>query len=169
MLFYTLTYGNFVVPFETLPQIMQSLAQSWDYWLGWSIPRSLALIVPSSFMPDRPLPLANWYMDVFYGGGSSLNEGRQFFFLSEAYLNFGWLGCAIWGLVIAGVFWLFSRPRSRGLTYWELALRSLFFGSLLNFVAADTTGFFISFFKGLGLVPLVFAALGTGKVRSASA
>lgn len=163
MLFYTLTYGNFVVPFETLPQIMQSLENSWDYWLGWSIPRSLSLMVPSALMPDRPLPLANWYMDTFYGGGSSLNEGRQFFFLSEAYLNFGWPGCVIWGAVIAGIFWLFSRQRVTGLAYSGLALRALFFGSLLNFVASDTTSFFVSFFKGFGLVPLVFTLLGKGK------
>jgi hypothetical protein len=169
LLFYTLTHGNFVVSFETLPQIMRNLAQSWDYWLGWSIPRSLALIVPMSIMPDRPLPLSNWYMDVFYGGTSSSNEGRQFFFLGEAYLNFGWLGCAIWGLVIAIVFWLFSRPRSRGLSYWELALRALFFGSLLNFVASDTTGFFVAFFKGFGLVPIVFALLGTRRTRNEAA
>lgn len=167
LLLYTLTYGNFVVPFETLPQIMQHLSLTWDYWFGWSILRSLALFVPSALMADRPLPLANWYMDVFYGGGSSLNEGRQFFFLSEAYLNFGLFGCAIWGWLIAGVFWLFTRPRLKGLTYWELALRALFFGSLLNFVATDTSGFFISFFKGLGLIPLIFAALGAGRIRNA--
>lgn len=169
LLFYTLTYGNFVVPFETLPEIMQNLSQSGDYWLGSSIPRSLTLIFPSALMPDRPLPLSNWYMAVFYGGSSSLNEGRQFFFLSEAYLNFGWLGCGIWGLLIAGVFYYFSRPRPKGLAYWELALRALFFGSVLNFVASDTTGFFVSFFKGLGIIPLIFAFFEARRARNEAA
>ena len=159
MLFYTLIYGNFVVPFETLPQIMGSLSQSWDYWFGWTIPRSFATLIPNFLMPDRPLPMSNWYMETYYGGGLMLNEGRQFFFLSEAFLNFGWFGLIIWGLVIAAVFKFFFDSQTSEVTYWKLALRALFFGSLLNFVASDTTGFFVAYLKGWALIPLVFALL----------
>jgi len=41
-------------------------------------------------------------MEHFYSSGYALNEGRQFFFLSEGYLNFGVPGifsvAMIWGL-----------------------------------------------------------------------
>ncbi len=155
-LFYTLTHGNFVVPFETLPQIISHLDRTQDYWLGSTVPRSLLLLIPNFLVPERPLPLANWYMSEFYGG-APLNEGRQFFFLGEAYLNFGWFGAVIWGSMTASFWHLFSRPQKGEIRYWNLALRALFFGSALNFVASDTTGFFVGFFKGFGLIPLLFA------------
>jgi hypothetical protein len=43
-------------------------------------------------------------MKEFYGGGFGLNESRSFFFLAEAYLNFGPAGVLatmlIWGLFL---------------------------------------------------------------------
>lgn len=156
-LFYTITSGQFVVPFEVLPQLMRTLSFSQDYWLGWSIPQSLSLLVPTFILESRPLPLANWYMDIFYGDNYGLNEGRQFFFLGEAYLNFGWFGFIIWGLLISGIIHYFTKQRQHGTPYWELAFRSLFFGSIVTFIATDTTGFFVSFLKGIGFVPIIFA------------
>ena len=100
--FYTLTIGEFVVPFETLPQVMRTVGISEWPWMGWSFARAPVYMIPSFVLPDRPLPLANWYMEHFYGGSGGLNEGRAFFFLSEGYLNFGipgvFLVAMIWGL-----------------------------------------------------------------------
>ena len=165
-LFYTLTHGNFVVPFETLPQIIHNISTTQEYWLGLSLPRSVLMLVPSAIFPDRPLPLANWYMSEFYGNGFALNEGRQFFFLSEAYLNFGWIGFLVWGILIAWLFAMMSRPKKGGVTYLNLSMRALFFGSLLNFTASDTSGFLVAFAKGYGLVLLVFLIFAREKKRS---
>lgn len=166
-LFYTLTQGNFVVSFETLPQLMRKLSDLSDFWFGGSLPRSLLLFLPSTLFPDRPLPLANWYMNEFYGGSAGLNEGRQFFFLGEAYLNFWWFGCVIWGLLIGWIFHKFSRPASGEIGYLSLATRALFFGSLLNIQASDTVGFLIVFVKGYGFFPIILYA--AHRLRQASA
>lgn len=100
--FYTLTIGEFVVPFETLPQMIRSIGVDQWPWLGLSYLRAPVYMIPSFIFSDRPLPLANWYMENFYGGGYGLNEGRQFFFLAEGYLNWGAVGfflvAAIWGV-----------------------------------------------------------------------
>ncbi|MBI5138140.1 MAG: oligosaccharide repeat unit polymerase [Nitrospirae bacterium] len=98
--FYTLTIGEFVVPFETLPQMVRTTGISAPPWMGISYLRAPVFLVPGAILPDRPLPLANWYMERFYGGGYGLNEGRQFFFLAEAYLNFGPVG-----IVLIALFW----------------------------------------------------------------
>lgn len=90
--FYTVTMGEFVVPFETLPQMMSSVGSRINPQFGLTYLRAPLLWIPSALFPSRPLPLANWYMQEFYGGGLGLNEGRAFFFLSEGYLNFGAIG-----------------------------------------------------------------------------
>ena len=100
-LYYTLTTGQFVVPFEILPRVVSTVWISDPPWLGLSYLRAPIYLIPSAILPERPLPLSNWYMATYYGGGFKLNEGRQFFFLAEAYLNFGLLGipllAAAWG------------------------------------------------------------------------
>lgn len=162
---YTLTSGLFVVPFESLPQLMLRFNELDDFWYGSSIFRSLLLLVPGFLLSERPLPLSNWYMQEFYGGGHALNEGRQFFFLSEAYLNFGWFGCILWAILCAIIIRVFSQNR-RPPSYQMLAIRALFFGNLLNFVASDTTSFFVAFLKGYGFIPLAFILLDHAKTKS---
>lgn len=102
--FYTLTTGEFVVPFETLPQMIQSVGSTVPPRLGITYLRAPLFWIPSTLYPERPLPLANWYIREFYGGGSGLNEGRSFFFLAEGYLNFGTFGVLVtmlaWGLFL---------------------------------------------------------------------
>jgi hypothetical protein len=99
-LFYTMTTGEFVVPFETLPMVMH--AADPPIWYGGTFLRAFTYFVPSVLWPERPLSLGAWYMDAFYGGGFLPNEGRGFFFLTEGYLNFGPAGVllvmALWGL-----------------------------------------------------------------------
>ena len=162
---YTLTSGLFVVPFESLPQLMLRFNELGDFWYGSSVFQSLLLLVPGFLVSERPLPLSNWYMQEFYGGGFALNEGRQFFFLSEAYLNFGWLGCVLWAILVAIIIRIFS-CNGRLSSYQLLAIRALFFGNLLNFVASDTTSFFVAFLKGYGFIPLIFILFDHTKNKS---
>jgi hypothetical protein len=106
-LFYTLTTGQFVVPFETLPQMIESVGNSVNPELGRTYLRAPLQVIPQALYPGRPLPLANWYVQQFYGSGYEFNEGRQFFFLSEGYLNFGVLGVfltmAMWGFFLGTI------------------------------------------------------------------
>ena len=57
-------------------------------------------------------------MDVFYGGGYGVNEGRQFFFLTEGYMNFGPFGILLTAIAW-GVFW-------GGLQHWMVRGRERF-------------------------------------------
>lgn len=103
--FYTVTSGEFVVAFESLPQIIRKFPSE-QVPCRWG---STYLLAPLQFIPSvlfekRPDPLANWYMTTFYGRGGFRNEGRQFFFLAEGYLNFGpigvFLAMAFWGFAL---------------------------------------------------------------------
>ncbi len=145
--FYTITTGHFAVPFETLPQVMRGFGDAYAPGLGAYTLRSLALLVPAGLWEDRPLPLANWYMREFYGE-TVLSEGRQFFFLSEAYMNFGALGALIWALLFASG-WLAVARLSDARRGDPLAASfvAIVIGSTLTIVAADT-GFVVAFFKG---------------------
>lgn len=106
-LFYTLTTGEFVVPFETLPQMIKSVGTEVPPQFGLTYLKMPLFWIPSALFPNRPLPLANWYMERFYGAGYGLNEGRQFFFTSEGYLNFGPFGVLgtmlFWGWCLGAV------------------------------------------------------------------
>ena len=100
--FYTLTTGEFVVPFETLPMVMRAEARHQiDFFYGSSFVDAFTFLVPNVLWSERPRPLAEWYMRQFYGAGYGSNEGRSFYFLAEGYLNFGPIGVmlllAVWG------------------------------------------------------------------------
>jgi oligosaccharide repeat unit polymerase len=116
-LFYTLTIGEFVVPFESLPLLMSKVGVTEWPWFGWSFVRAPIYLVPSFLFPDRPDSLAIWYMNTFYGGSGGLNEGRAFFFLSEGYLNFGPPGvllvAAVWGVLWGALHQWMKRGRER--------------------------------------------------------
>lgn len=135
---YTLSIGEFVVPFETLPQMIRTIGITEWPWMGWSYLRAPVYFIPSVIFSDRPLPLANWYMENYYGGGYGLNEGRQFYFLAEAYLNFGPIGVllngAIWG-VLWGAFhkWML-RGRDR---YGTVLIYALSVGYMYRCISGD--------------------------------
>jgi hypothetical protein len=127
---YTLTIGEFVVPFETLPQVVRTIGVSEMPWLGASFVRAPIFLIPSFIYADRPPSIARWYMEKFYGGEGGINEGRQFFFLSEGYMNFGPLGvlllAAVWGVLWGGLQGWMVRGRERFGTVLIYALLSAF-------------------------------------------
>ena len=137
-LFYTLTIGEFVVPFETLPQLVAKVGVTEWPWLGLSFVRSPVYLIPSFLFPDRPDSLAIWYMNNFYGGSGGLNEGRQFFFLSEGYLNFGPLGvflvAAAWGVVWGALHRWMKRGRQR---FGTVLVYALVAGFMFRCIAGD--------------------------------
>jgi oligosaccharide repeat unit polymerase len=104
MLYYTLTQGEFVGPFETMPQMIKSVGA--EFWPKFGITYMEAPLhwIPRALYPSRPLRLANWYVEKFYGSGFGINQSNQFFFLSEGYLNFGPFGVVatmiLWGWLL---------------------------------------------------------------------
>lgn len=156
-LFYTLTVGEFVVPFETLPQMIRTVGVSRAPWLGWSYLRAPSFAIPSVIFPDRSLPLANWYMQEFYGGGFLLNEGRQFFFMAEAYLNFLFVGvfflALFWGVFWGGVHQWLKRSEYNPAV---VLIYALAVGYIFRCVAGD----FSSLLVGMTQQSLVAALIG---------
>ncbi|MGH9863888.1 MAG: hypothetical protein ACRD4H_00580 [Candidatus Acidiferrales bacterium] len=156
-LFYTLTTGEFVVPFETLPQMIKSVGREIPPQFGLTYLKMPLFWIPSAIFPNRPLPLSNWYMEKFYGGGYGLNEGRQFFFTSEGYLNFGPFGVLgtmlFWGWCLGAV------HRYRELACGEpgaLMLYALTVAFIFRGIAGDS----VSIFVGLPEQSLSAAVLG---------
>jgi len=143
-LFYTLTIGEFVVPFETLPQMVRTIGVTEMPWFGVSFLRAPVYMIPSFILPDRPLPLSNWYMEKFYGGGFGLNEGRQFFFLSEGYLNFGPLGvllvAAVWGIGWGALHRWMQRGRER---FGTVLIYSLLTAFMFRCIAGDVVSLIV--------------------------
>lgn len=155
-LFYTLTIGEFVVPFETLPQLIRKVGVTELPWMGLSFLRAPLYLVPSFLFPDRPDSLATWYMENFYGGSVGLNEGRAFFFLSEGYLNFGPLGvlavAAGWGVLWGALHQWMKRGRVR---FGTVLLYAMTVGFMFRCIAGE----FVTLLVGIAQQSLIAIAL----------
>lgn len=154
-LFYTLTEGNFAIPFETFPQIIRSLGERFSLGFGEYSFRALLFVVPSFLWEDRPLPLSNWYVQIFYGE-SQMNIGRQFFILTAPYMDWGIVGMPIFGVFMAFLFRFVARLAAQKKSDPIFATGVLMFlGNMLNLVANDFLAFVLVFSKTV-LLPLAF-------------
>lgn len=163
-MFYTLTTGNFAIPFESFPQIINSFGDDYPPGFGIYTIQSLSLIIPNSVWENRPLPLSNWYMETFYGE-TKLNEGRQFFILTSSYMDFGAFGI----LFIAVFFGMVISYLSKNMHYYKndvikFTLLALLIGNILNVVSNDLSGFIVAFSKSY-VFPVLFLALFTKRIR----
>lgn len=165
-LVYTLTTGEFVVPFETMPQMVRSVGTEISPQWGRSFATSPIFFVPHAIFPERPLPLANWYMKQFYGGETyGLNEGRQFFFLTEGYLNFGPVGVALlalaWGVIWRTVreYVTVSRYSTGACLLYAFAVAFMF-----RLISGDSTSLLVGVAEQ-SLVPAILALIMIGGCR----
>lgn len=168
-IFYTLTEGNFAVPFETLPQIMSRWGDTIAPRIGLTFVHGAALLIPNAIWEDRPLPLSNWYMREFYEINTPMNEGRQFYFLSESYLNFGLMGAVFWGLILGyGFLKILISFEKRKCNSFSLAFFSIAIGNLLNFVSSDLIGGLLAFLKGIAfpIIILYLTVLLVNRIRN---
>jgi len=107
---------------------------------GMTYLRDLALFVPRSIWPDRPLSVA----EQFAQGLVNIQDGRGFSFspFTEAYMNFGLLGALphflLFGLMLSGFCGLFKWMQAKG-----------YADSLLVDIAVKVIGFFmvVMFFR----------------------
>ncbi|HVB57576.1 MAG TPA: hypothetical protein VNE63_14300 [Candidatus Acidoferrales bacterium] len=154
---YTLSIGEFVVPFETLPQMAKSVGTEIRPQLGLTYLRAPLYWIPAAIYPSRPIPLSTWYMEKFYGGGYGANQGRAFFFTAEGYLNFGFLGVLgvmlMWGWFLGAVhqYRIAAGGEPGALMLYALTVAFIFRG-----IAGD----FVSMFAGLPEQSLSAAVLG---------
>jgi hypothetical protein len=155
--FYTLTTGEFVVPFETFPQMIRSVGTDINPQLGLTYLKDAMLWIPSVVFPDRPPPLSHWYMETFYEHDTELNIGRSFFFLSEGYLNFGPIGVFatmfVWGLFLGTIHSYIQYSRGELVALMLAALT-------IAFIFRGIAGDFSSIFVGLPEQSLSAAVIG---------
>ncbi len=167
-LYYTLTNGEFAVPFETMPQMIQSVGNTVPYQYGKTFLQAPLFFVPSALFPNRPLPLTNWYMNTFYGKTAGLNHGRAFFFLAEGYLNFGPIGVLLvgimWGLYLSAI----AEYRRRGIGNPGTAM---IYSLAVAFIPRQIAGSFVTLLValpeqslGAAVIGIVAASLGAGWV-----
>jgi hypothetical protein len=163
---YTLTGGEFAVPFETFPQMIKSVGADFFPKFGMTYLRSPLFFIPSTLFPGRPEPMANWYMKQFYGSGWGFNEGRAFYFLSEGYLNFGPAGplgvMLLWGVLLGAVHHYMRISKGE-------PGAALLFALSLAFMPAAIAGDFSSVLVGLTenyLMAAIFGIWLTGRKRT---
>jgi oligosaccharide repeat unit polymerase len=165
-IFYTLTKGNFVTPFQSLPNIIAQAGEDIDFQWGGAALKGVSLLVPESIWSERPEPLSNWYMRKFVDSSAADNEGVQFYFLSGAYLDFGVFGPLLWGSIygigFAAIGIWFARHSPV-----HIALFGLFVGNMLNFIAAESVAGIIVFAKSAA-APCILILLLTALVRGRS-
>lgn len=140
---YTLIHGQFAIPYETLPILMK---YNNNYLYGATITDIFTQWIPRSIYPNKDYGIAVWYYHEFYNSNAPSNEGRQFFFLSEGYLNFGLIGIFIWS-ALWGFFWknITSLTNYKNLLFYFVF--SIYTSSMLILVPSDSVGLFTSIIK----------------------
>lgn len=158
--FYTLTSGNFITPFQTMPNIMSRMGGDVQLEWGGTSLRAAALVVPQAVWPDRPEPLSNWYMRTFVDSNAQSNQGFQFFFLSGSYLDFGMFGPVLWGFLYGIVMaWLCVWLTRRLSSAVHLTLFAFAIGNILNTISTDTFGGAVVFIKTVAVPCLIFLVI----------
>jgi len=92
-LFYAfLDNGDFAVTFESFPKMIEASDSGMPHVYGSSYLGTFRLLIPKIFDPGRPPTAGEWYAQTFFPAIAANLGGRAFFFLAEAYWNFGFLG-----------------------------------------------------------------------------
>lgn len=147
-MFYTITTGQFVIPYETVPMLMDKLSYS-EMKYGTTLFDIILQWVPRSIWADKGYGNGVWYYRKYYDPNGLPNEGRQFFFLAEGYLNFGLIGIFLWS-VLWGFFWknisLLIKFQNR-ISILTAYLYASYTASMLTLIASDSIGIFVAFIK----------------------
>ncbi|MBE8597232.1 hypothetical protein, partial [Xenorhabdus sp. BG5] len=154
-MYYTLTDGQFVVPFETLPVLMNTLEPN-DYYYGSSLLDTITQWIPRFIFPSKSYGLSNWYFRSFYDQNASPNTGRQFFFLSEGFINFGIIGIFIW----AGLWGFFWKNISYLIKYPPSTLTSFIFSIYVSSMVLLLSGDSVSLFVAIPKSSIIWLFLG---------
>jgi hypothetical protein len=94
--FLALTSSGELLTGANLHRLMQGLHDGdTTYTYGQSIADEILVFVPQTLLEDRPLPLAERFVDVFYPGVRESGAGYGFFILQEGFWAFGIAGVLV--------------------------------------------------------------------------
>ncbi len=143
--YYTLTTGHFAIPFETLPILMWDM-DSTSFRYGATLLDLIFQWIPRGLWPDKPYGLGQWYMRSYYDAGAAANEGRQFYYLTEGYVNFGFFGAlifsAVWGFMLKSIS-ILGGVRGSSLIL-PVFISAIYTSAILILLANDLVGFFVA-------------------------
>ncbi|MBU5636063.1 oligosaccharide repeat unit polymerase [Geomonas sp. Red69] len=99
---------------ENLMRLIQGISDGETHFsYGWSIITELMVFMPRIFFDERPLPLNEQFVEVFYPGVREIGGGYGFFFLQEGYWAFGAVGVFIfmfcYGLITQKIYQKFRK------------------------------------------------------------
>jgi len=106
---------------------------------GGSLLSELLVFIPRGFLPNRPLTLAENFVDTFYPGVLESGGGYGFFFLMEGYWSFG-----VSGVIVLTMFYGYLLDR--------------FYLWCMNFIGSDA----VAILYGIALFPLAMYSIRSG-------
>ena len=106
---FSLTYSNELVTAANLHRHIQGiLLGETTHNYGYSLVTDLLVWIPRLIYPDRPLPISEQFVEVFYPGVRDLGGGYGFFIIQEGYWAFGVFGAflfmALFGWIVDGLY-----------------------------------------------------------------
>ena len=106
---FSLTYSNELVTATNLHRHIQGmLLGETTYNYGYSLVTDLLVWIPRLIYPNRPLPISEQFVEVFYPGVRDMGGGYGFFIIQEGYWAFGVFGAfvfmAFFGWIVDGLY-----------------------------------------------------------------
>lgn len=147
-MFYTLATGQFVIPFETVPMLMEKLPSN-EMRYGATVFDIVTQWIPRSIWPQKNYGNTEWYYKRYYDKHADTNEGRAFFFLAEGYLNFGLFGMLLWAVLWGGI-WkniAFLASNKGAKTMLGAFIVAAYTGAIIILLPGDFVGLFVGFIK----------------------
>lgn len=147
-LFYAFTgSGEFSGAGTWIPEIMRSIAAGeLSYLHGASYLWTPLILIPRLLFPDRPPVLSQWWVNRYHPDIAARGGGMGFFFLAEAYLNFGVIGVIMFmclmGVVYRAVYSYLKQSKDDGRV-------ALMYGAFISWIPTALRIDFATAFKGL--------------------
>lgn len=106
---FSLTYSNELLTATNLHrQIQGLLLGETSYNYGYSLITDVLVWIPRLIYPNRPLPISEQFVEVFYPGVRDMGGGYGFFIIQEGYWAFGVFGAfifmAFFGWIVDGLY-----------------------------------------------------------------
>ena len=141
-----------------------------EYQFGMTYLKSFSLFFPHFILPNRFEGLPIWFVKTYYYDVYSLGGGFAFNFVAETYLNFGYIGPIIIGVILGWLFrkfWIyvfFKSTTSYSLTCYDMFLPSIFILGRVDF-GGGFKEYLTSVLLPLGAIYLLFLEFNKLKIK----
>jgi hypothetical protein len=151
-------WSDFIVPFSTFIDVIKNVPE--EIGFKFLLPfEDFSLFIPTIIYPNRPLPIAEWYVKNFKPEVYARGGGRTFFTIGTGYVFAGHIGVFLY-LFLFGVLFELIRKFLKGVgSPVNIFLYSYFFSNLFSFARG---GEFFVFIKKIiidFLIPLLLLSL----------